>query len=339
MKLLVLTQKIDINDDILGFMHRWVAEFARRCEKITVIALGTGRYDLPANVKVLSLGKEAGASKLKYLARFYSYVWRERKNYDAVFVHMNQEYVVLGGWFWQLLGKKVTLWRNHQAGGFWVRIAVFFSDTVFCTSKFAFIARYKKNKIMPVGIDTEFFRSEAAVKKTPRSILFFGRVSPIKHPEILVDALNILQKEGIDFTAGIVGGAPERDKTFAADLKDRIIKYGLSGKITMAKAAPYVQAPQIFNQYEIFVNLTPAGSLDKTILEALACGLPVLMSNNSLSAELPAELFFDGTAEDLAAKLKLRLERSVPPPTQFREYVVSRHSLAVLADKLFAILK
>ena len=57
MRLLILTQKVDINDDILGFFHRWIEEFAKRCEKVIVICLQEGRHDLPSNVKVLSLGK------------------------------------------------------------------------------------------------------------------------------------------------------------------------------------------------------------------------------------------------------------------------------------------
>jgi len=39
MKLLIITQKVDINDDVLGFMHGWIAEFAKHCEKLTVICL------------------------------------------------------------------------------------------------------------------------------------------------------------------------------------------------------------------------------------------------------------------------------------------------------------
>ena len=58
MKLLILTQKVDKNDDVLGFMHGWIAEFAKHCEKVTVIALGVGEFDLPRNVTVLSLGKD-----------------------------------------------------------------------------------------------------------------------------------------------------------------------------------------------------------------------------------------------------------------------------------------
>ncbi len=52
MKLLILTQKVDINDDVLGFFHRWILEFAKHYEYITVIALEIGEYNLPENVKV-----------------------------------------------------------------------------------------------------------------------------------------------------------------------------------------------------------------------------------------------------------------------------------------------
>ena len=63
MKLLILTQKMDKNDDLLGFFHNWVSEFAKKCEKVTVISLGIGEYSLSDNVKVLSLGKETDDRK------------------------------------------------------------------------------------------------------------------------------------------------------------------------------------------------------------------------------------------------------------------------------------
>ena len=79
MKLLIITQKVDINDDVLGFFHRWIEEFAKHCEKITVICLQKGEYNLPDNVKVLSLGKEGAMAKIKYALNFYKYIWQERK--------------------------------------------------------------------------------------------------------------------------------------------------------------------------------------------------------------------------------------------------------------------
>ena len=111
MKLLIITQKVDRDDPILGFFHRWIEEFAKHCENIIVICLEKGEYNLPKNVQVLSLGKEERESRLAYIKRFYSYIWHKRKEYDSVFVHMNQEYVLLGGFFWKAMRKRVILWR------------------------------------------------------------------------------------------------------------------------------------------------------------------------------------------------------------------------------------
>ena len=147
MRLLIVTQKVDINDPTLGFFHCWVEEFAKHFETITVICLQKGEYNLPENVRIISLGKEkltanshqssafsyklSALRKVKYILKFYKYIIRERKNYDSVFVHMNQEYILLGGIFWRLFGKKIYMWRNHHAGSFLTDVATTFCEKVF----------------------------------------------------------------------------------------------------------------------------------------------------------------------------------------------------------------
>ena len=130
MKLLILTQKVDRRDPILGFFHRWIEEFAKHYEQMIVICLQKGEFDLPKNVRVRSLGKEEKLGRWQYLIRFYKYIWQERKNYDAAFVHMNQEYVLLSWKFWKLWGKKIFLWRNHAQGNILTRLAVLFSNKI-----------------------------------------------------------------------------------------------------------------------------------------------------------------------------------------------------------------
>src|SRR3989344_6741688 len=73
MRLLIVTQKVDKNDPVLGFFHRWIEKFAKNFERVTVICLGKGEYNLPANVKVLSLGKALPSDNTFTLAgRLYS---------------------------------------------------------------------------------------------------------------------------------------------------------------------------------------------------------------------------------------------------------------------------
>lgn len=303
MKLLVLTQKVDRDDPVLGFFHRWVEELAKRFDRVTVIALGVGDYALPGNVKVLSLGKEEGASRLTYLRRFYSYVWSERKNYDRVFVHMNQEYVILGSDSWLLFQRKpVYLWRNHAAGSFLTRWAVWLSRKVFYTSPSSYTTRFKKAVQMPVGIDTDFFSPDPSVARTPHSFLFLGRIGPVKRVIEFVDWFKAL---GPGYTATIAGAALPKDRDYEAEARRRAPQ-----NISFVGAVRQEGARDLYRRHETYVNKTPAGSFDKTIFEAAACEMKLVLDNADLK----------------------HLEKM--SGAEARAFVVENHSLALLAKRL-----
>lgn len=291
MKLLIITQKVDKSDPVLGFFHRWLERLALEFEKLTVICLEEGEHALPDNVKVLSLGKEDGRSHAEYLSRFYSYIWDERRNYDKVFVHMNQEYVILGHDIWMILGKPIYLWRNHAQGNMLTRLAVIFSKKVFYTSPASFTAKFKKAVQMPVGIDTDFFKPDPGAVRIPNSVLFLGRISPVKKVEEFVEWLKTT-----DYTATIAG--PIGDKTYA----DRILN-NLPPQAKYVGPVNQEQALKFYQTHEIYVNKTSAGSFDKTIFEAMASGCKLMVDNpdaENISIE-------DHTLEKLVRRIKEEL--------------------------------
>ncbi|MCR4331067.1 MAG: glycosyltransferase family 4 protein, partial [Patescibacteria group bacterium] len=340
---LILTQKVDANDDVLGFFHGWIKEFAKHCEEMTVVALGAGEYDLPKNVRVLSLGKEEEVSRLTYIIRFYRYLWSERKNYDTVFVHMNQEYILLGGLVWKCLGKKVALWRNHYAGSFFTRIAIMLSDHIFCTSKYSFTARSQKTILMPVGIDTELFKKEDGVVKKPHSILFLARISPSKKPHLIIEALRKVGDKGIDFTADFYGNSLPQDVPYLNSLKEKVKEYSLGDRVTFEKGVPNRETPRVYGAHAIFINASPSGMYDKTIFEAMACESLVLTSNMNLKGNIDDMfLFKEDDEEDLAKQLRnllaVSFEEKEELGRRLRAFVVSQHSLTLLGDKLIKCL-
>jgi len=344
MRLLVITQKIDVGDDMLGFFHSWVEMLSNRYEKVEVICLQEGKHSLPANVKVYSLGKEKGFSKLRYILNFYKYLWRLRSEYDAVFVHMNQEYVVLGWPLWKALGRKVYFWRNHPIGGLSTKLAVFFSDVVFCTSPFAYVAPYKKTVLMPVGIDTDQFAMPEESQSRKKAVLFLGRIAPIKKPEVLIEATSLLKDRGSDMPVAFVGSAKKEDQTYFESLKRDISARGLSGLVSFEPGVTYAEVPKMFGQYEAYVNTTPLGSMDKTIFEAMACGAIVATSNKALEGALPAELLFkEGSGQELAESLSytFSLDEGARRAlrARLRSFVVENHSLEALMNKLHEIIR
>src|SRR3989344_3744479 len=278
MRLLILTQKVAKNDPVLGFFHRWIKEFAKNFEKVTVICLEKDGYSLPANVSVLSLGKEdtmiyhSVLRRLYYICRFYKYIWQERKNYDAVFVHMNQEYILLGWKFWKLWGKKIYLWRNHAKGNILTDLAVLLSHKVFCTSPSSYTARFKKTKLMPVGIDTEFFKPDPAVLRRPNSILFLGRIAPVKKVLEFIDWV-----KSTAYTATIAGPILSEDRKYGEEVKRK-----LNDKIKLIGPVSKAQAMKLYQSHETYANFTPAGSMDKTVFEAAASGAKLEVRNPDL---------------------------------------------------------
>lgn len=352
MKLLIITQKVDNEDPILGFFHNWIFKLSEKFEEISVICLQKGDYDLPSNVKVYSLGKEQKnesritnyelCKKIRYANNFLNLILGLHKNYDAVFVHMNQEYILLGGFIWKILRKKVYMWRNHKDGNFLTKIAVWFSNKVFCTSKFAYVAKYKKTKIMPVGIDTNVFNTELRIKNyelCKGKILFLSRMAPIKRSDLLLEALNILNKKGADFVCDFYGDTLPKDENYLNSLKTKVKEFNLENKVNFHKGVPNYETPKIYNEHEIFVNLTPSGSFDKTILEAAACGCILIVVNKSLEGDIDSQMIVADTSEDVAKGIEfwLQAKKNVNEISsqKLTNYVINKHSLTTLIERLY----
>jgi glycosyltransferase involved in cell wall biosynthesis len=329
---------MNVVDPVLGFMHNWVSKLAEKFEFVTVICLERGEYNLPSNVKVLSLGKEQGASRGKYLWRFYKYIWLERKNYDAVFVHMNQEYVLLGWKIWWLLGKPVYMWRNHHAGNLLTDIAAFFCKKVFCTSKYSYTTKYKKTVLMPVGVDLELFKPMLEIVRAPKSILFLGRIAQVKRPDLLIDAL--IEIKDREWSATIVGDALPQDQGFYQKLVAKVHAAGLDGKILFKQGIANTDAPRVYSANEIFVNLSSSGMYDKTIFEAMACGCLVLASNENLRGQIGDDFIFaDGNKAELISKLIKILNYSLTEKEKRvdeQKTFAAKHDIKALINKIYA---
>jgi glycosyltransferase involved in cell wall biosynthesis len=335
MKLLLITQVVDTQDPGLSFMTQWISEFALRYEHIHVICLKEGIHELPKNVTVHSLGKEEGGGRVQYTSRLFQYAWKLRAEYDAVFVHMNQEYILLAGWLWVCLRKPIYMWRNHYAGTLLTDIAAFFCTKVFCTSKHSYTARYRKTSLMPVGIDLERFGTEGGVR-TPRSILFLARIAPSKRPEMLIDALGEVLARGVSFTAAFYGSPIAENVSYYDSLNARTESLGLHDRVRFYPGIPNDATSAIYKAHDIFVNCSPSGMFDKTIFEAAACGCRVIAASEDFRDAVGEDVFAPDTAT-LTEQLISYLSQSDDEATRMRirlQAVAREESLGTLADRL-----
>lgn len=345
MKLLIVTQKVDKNDPILGFFHRWITEFAKHTDRISVICLEQGEYDLPKNVTVYSLGKERGTSRLKYVLNFYRLIWRERKNYDAVFVHMNPIYIVLGGILWHIWKKKISLWYTHKSVDLKLRIAEKFVHTIFTASRESFRLLSKKISIIGHGIDCEQFKPSMREHGDILRIVTVGRIAPIKNYETLIEALAIVTRNNIPFTLEIIGvPATKEDEAYDINTRTLIQEKNLTSRVVFTGKVSHDKLPEHLNKADIFVNLSETGSLDKAILEAMACGLMVVTSNEACKEMFGGDkeilTFPQRDAQALADRLKklraLTIDAQHALTKRLRHVIVEEHNIKILIPRILS---
>lgn len=355
MKFLILTQKVDKEDPVLGFFHNWILELSKKFEKVSVICLEKGEYNLPENVRVYSLGKEKRhglrimnyelCKKIKYALNFFRFSFFSSLEYDAVLVHMNQEYVLLGGFIWKILRKKVYMWRNHKYGNILTALAVLLSDKVFYTSPNSYAAKYKNKSVkMPAGIDMSKFKYQEPTRKK-NSILSLGRISLVKNIHLMLEVVRILEAKKIQFTFDIIGN-PINPEDF--EYKERLIRENqdLIDKhiLNFYPAVPHYETLDVYLKHEIFINLTPSGSLDKTTLEAAAYGcIPFNIANEDVreitkdmdpTGILLPDLNPQKNASRLESWFNTSNKRKEEIRQQLKKYVSENHGLDILIDKL-----
>jgi glycosyltransferase involved in cell wall biosynthesis len=331
MKLLIVTQVVDIEHPILGFFHRWIEEFAKHCEQVHVICLQAGKYSLPANVIIHSLGKESGKRKFSVLSRFYFLIWSLRKEYDSVFVHMNQIYVILGVPLWRVLAKRVSLWYAHGSTPYSLKVANKMTDIIFTCSKDSFKLPSKKVIVTGHGIDTHRFISLATIKDL--DLITVGRITPSKNLLELVRLFKMISTSR-SCTLTIVGmSVTEEEKMYEEILRKVVLDEGLKNQVKFVGKVSQVDLPMFLNRAKLFVTVAQNGSLDKAMLEAMACGLPVV-SMASGSILLPLGSGQVSTSEQFIEEVEKVLESGVFTKSEYITYVTEKHSLISLVPKL-----
>ncbi|MDO8183820.1 MAG: glycosyltransferase [bacterium] len=344
MRLLVITQKVDAADQVLGFMVDWLRVLATKVESLEVICLERGEFNLPTNVRVHSLGKEASQNRLKYLVNFYRYLWLLRNDYDAVWVHMNQVYVILGWpvWWWQ--NKKISLWYAHGAVSWSLKLAEKLADVIFTSSSGGFRLTSKKLKVVGQGINTEHFNFKPAEPRQAGLLVSVGRISKVKKQVDLVKSLASLDNKNwrLEFYGAPVTAA---DQIYDQDLAQTITDLGLKSRVILAGPVSYKDLPARLRRVEVFVTMSQTGSLDKAVLEAMAMGvIPVVLGHNfnsvlgSYQDDLAADNEVDWQAK-VEKVLALPIEVKQTWRANLRSQIVDHHSLDNLMNQIVMVLK
>jgi glycosyltransferase involved in cell wall biosynthesis len=341
MKLLFITQKVDRADWLLGFTHDWVKSLAARVEKLTVICLAQGETDLPSNVKVISLGKERGASRVGRAINFAQAMAATAGEAGGVFTHMSPPFAIAAAPFTKLHRIPLVMWHTHRAVTLQLKLAVALSDVVVTASPESLQLATPKARVLGHGIDpAQFSPLPETARDKPPLVVAVGRLSPIKRHELLIEAVKRLRARGVEFRCAIVGAAPPDAESYEQKLRTLA-----AGDVEFAGAVPRGQIAGWYARCAVAVNLSSNTGMDKATLEAMFCGRPVLAADPTFAPLLGAEGAGWQAAEEpeaLADQLATILADpagSAEQAAAVRVRAVAAHSLDRLMDQLLQVFK
>lgn len=127
------------------------------------------------------------------------------------------------------------------------------------------------SEIVPTGVDTHFFTPRKKRPETARpQVLFAGSLRPFKQPQVLIDAAAVFPQA--DFR--IAGDGPLAPELRSQIGQRRLRNISLLGPLTAEKLR------EEYQRADIFLFPSKWEGSPKVILEAAACGLPVIVRND-----------------------------------------------------------
>jgi len=316
-RLLYITYKVDAHDALVGYVVGWLQGLAAHFEQIEVVCLAAGEASLPANVHVHSLGKERGLSRVARALAFPKIVWSLRSSVDIVFCQFSPEYILAVAPLATLKGWPMALWYTHRHVSLRLRLATALVDRILTASPESFRLESDKVRVIGHGIDTARFAPNPALPTQAGLIVAVGRRAPIKHYELLIEAVRVLVKEQgrtgirVRIIGGDEGNAPPG---YATTLQKQIDAADLRDVVTLVGPVGYDQMPQEYQRAALHVNLAPTGGMDKAVLEGLAAGVPTLVINETFMAVLGEEarrlILPDDKVATLAGRIAFVLDLS-----------------------------
>jgi len=222
----------------------------------------------------------------------------KRKRYDVLHCHIVQGFhsaaAVIAG---QLFKKKVVLkiantgvssdfiHLKRVLGGHFILRLLKKADRLVATSRQSAIEARREGFsdrqiiMIPNGVDTERFKPSGGPVQSRCRLVCVGRLVRVKGIDILIDAFAHLKREGICTRLDIVGAGPER-----AALSEKALDLGCAGDVIFHGEVGNVE--NFLDTAGIFVQPSLAEGMSNVLLEAMACGLPVIATRTGAATDI-----------------------------------------------------
>jgi L-malate glycosyltransferase len=167
----------------------------------------------------------------------------------------------------------------------------------------------EKTVVFPWGVDLEHFKPPTA-RRTSRDFTIFCNRSwePNYGVDVLARAFVKVAQQRPEVSLMLFGGGSQ-----GAVIRQILIRGGVEDRVIFPGQISNLELPRFYHMADLYVSPSHVDGSSVSLMEALACGLPCLVSDIPANKEWVFEsqngwLFPDGNADVLAAKILSALE-------------------------------
>lgn len=134
--------------------------------------------------------------------------------------------------------------------------------------------------VVPNGVDTDFFRPPAQRPDGPFTFLFVGRFQSQKNLPVVINAFADAFAR-TDVRLRLVGDGPQRP-----ELDEQVARRGIQSQVTFV---PWQDREGLLREYQsahCLINYSLYEGMPNVVLEAMACGLPTILSDIEMHCEV-----------------------------------------------------
>jgi glycosyltransferase involved in cell wall biosynthesis len=349
-RLLLITFVLDDSHPSLSWQAYVARELAEKVEELTVLTSRVGQLkNMPANVEVivpprrpLGLPHRCGG-RWAYGLELYRIC--KSRGIDAVFIHMAKDWAYQLKPAFSVLNVPVAMWYAHGTVTWRLRAAAQCVDLILTSTPGGCRLNSDKVRIIGQAIDVERFSPPG--RRSLDTILYIGRIARRKRVALICAVAKVLKPldgQGDIPKVEIVGTSRTMDDlAYEYELRSDIWNERMENTITMYGHVPHERVPEFYERAFVHLNVSETGSMDKSVMEALSAGCPVLTSNSAFRETLrdyPEFVITDPRPDAIAEQVDhIYRRRHEYDPRALRALVEGRHSLYTYADRVLGAIK
>ncbi|MEK7994863.1 MAG: glycosyltransferase family 4 protein [Planctomycetota bacterium] len=191
--------------------------------------------------------------------------------------------------------------------------------------------------VIPNGVELDRFHpAETSQRPDALRLLTVGRLSVTKRVEMLIDAVEILHKQGCKLHFTIIGGG-----ALEPQLREIVLKKNLGNIVEITGRTDPEDMPQLYRRNDILISASMQEGMSNAMLEAMASGLPIittrcegleeLIADNGLVVEPANAEAIAKAVKKLADDRQLRRQMSLAARRRAEQFSWSRAAEQYLA--------